>query len=69
MYRVESVSTNLLTNLDNKLSKKCSFFLIAEFVIFVIFTILANGPFAVAGKFLVTFATFAKFALLTAAPL
>lgn len=69
MYRVESVSKNLLTNLDNKLSKKCSFFVIAEFVIFVIFTILANGPFAVAGKFLVTLTTFAKLALLTAAPL
>ena len=69
MYRGESVRKNLLTNLDNKLSKKCSFFVIAEFVIFVIFTILANGPFAVAGKFLVTFATFAKFALLTTAPL
>lgn len=68
MYRGESVSKNLLTNLDNKLSKKCSFFVIAEFI-FVIFTVLANGPFAVAGKFLVTFATFAKFALLTAAPL
>lgn len=68
MYRGESVSKNLLTNLDNKLSKKCSFFVTAEFVIFVIFTILANGPFAVADKF-VTFATFAKFALLTAAPL
>jgi len=69
MYRVQSVNKNLLTNLGNKLSKKCSFFVIAEFVIFVIFTILANGPFAVADKFLVTFATFAKFALLTAAPL
>lgn len=69
MYRGESVSKNLLTSFDNKHSKKCSFFVIAEFVFFVIFTILANGPFAVAGRFLVTFATFAKFALLTAAPL